>query len=94
MPKYDAFGREIGEDTLAGLGGSDNARRASATPADGSSPPRPVESADGRRARRPPSPSADARRAAAPHAAVAPVTGASAAAAAAQAASSALIVSL
>ena len=22
MPKYDAFGREIGEDTLQGLGGS------------------------------------------------------------------------
>jgi len=36
VPKYDAFGREIGEDTLAGLGGDDNAAAsASATPADG-----------------------------------------------------------
>ena len=36
MPKYDAFGREVGEDTLAGLGGDNNAAAsASATPADG-----------------------------------------------------------
>ena len=31
VPKYDAFGREIGEDTLAGLGGTP---RPSAEPAD------------------------------------------------------------
>lgn len=48
MPKYDAFGREIGEDTLAGLGGSSTARdqdleraRAKAAPA----PAAPGESA-------------------------------------------------
>jgi hypothetical protein len=36
VPKYDAFGREVGEDTLAGLGGDHNAvTGASATPADG-----------------------------------------------------------
>jgi hypothetical protein len=28
VPEYDAFGREIGENTLAGLGGDSNARRA------------------------------------------------------------------
>ena len=33
MPKYDAFGREVGEDTLAGLGGDNNVSTgASATP--------------------------------------------------------------
>ena len=34
MPKYDAFGREIGEDTLAGLGG-EAGEGATAAPADG-----------------------------------------------------------
>jgi hypothetical protein len=34
VPKYDAFGREIGEDTLAGLGGSEYAPRREST-ADG-----------------------------------------------------------
>ena len=32
MPKYDAFGREIGEDTLSGLGGSDAAPQATPQP--------------------------------------------------------------
>lgn len=33
MPKYDAFGREVGEDTLAGLGGDNSVSTgASATP--------------------------------------------------------------
>jgi hypothetical protein len=38
VPKYDAFGREIGENTLAGLGGESNAAaapRAEPAPADG-----------------------------------------------------------
>jgi hypothetical protein len=32
MPKYDAFGREIGEDTLAGLGGDPSAQPRPVTP--------------------------------------------------------------
>lgn len=34
MPEYDAFGREIGEDTLAGLGGQSSAPEARAKPAE------------------------------------------------------------
>jgi hypothetical protein len=34
VPKYDAFGREIGEDTLSGLGGDSSASEASARPAE------------------------------------------------------------
>jgi hypothetical protein len=32
VPKYDAFGREIGEDTLEGLGGAPDATRRPAPP--------------------------------------------------------------
>ena len=32
VPKFDAFGREIGEDTLSGLGGSDSAPQATPQP--------------------------------------------------------------
>src|SRR5688572_5789859 len=34
MPKYDAFGREIGEDTLAGLGGDPDSQPRPAMPSE------------------------------------------------------------
>ena len=41
MPKYDAFGREIGEDTLSGLGGGDSAAQATPQPVPNPSPTPP-----------------------------------------------------
>ena len=54
MPKYDAFGREIGEDTLEGLGGTPDATRpAPPRPEPAAPPERPgdVRPAQGRRPR-------------------------------------------